>query len=188
MRKKRYFQNLYKYDPISNTYAIEVSLDDYNDVYDDWDPSPFKKRDIEDEFNDFIVISSEDIPIKHRIKIVLYLPNSKKDEKKESTLKSAYQNYYNFAMHRLSKDKSNLNKKNSVYLILSLLFLSFGYLFIKSDQNIFLNVLQEGIFIGGWVFLWEFFTNTFISKRDLVREYKLYQRLFDADIQFTYLD
>jgi len=186
MRKKRYFQKLYKFDESSNTYLIDVSLDDYDDVYDDWDPSPFKKRDIEDEFNDFVVNSSEDIPLNFNIKIVLYLPESKKDLKKEVALISAYKNYYNYAMERLNKNKSNLNRKTISYLFLSVLLLSIGYFFIKDAQNVFLNVLHEGIFIGGWVFLWEFFTNIFITTREIQTEYKLYKRLYNSEIDFIY--
>lgn len=62
MKKRKYFQKLYKYEKETEHYLIEVSLDDYGDVYDNWDPSPFKQRDIEDEFHDFIFNSSEDIP------------------------------------------------------------------------------------------------------------------------------
>ncbi|NLZ94166.1 MAG: hypothetical protein GX922_09205, partial [Firmicutes bacterium] len=61
--RKRYFQNLYKFEAKNQHYLIEVSLDDYDDVYDSWDPSPFKRRDIEDEFHDYIFNSSEDIPL-----------------------------------------------------------------------------------------------------------------------------
>ncbi|MEJ8553342.1 hypothetical protein [Tepidibacter sp. Z1-5] len=186
MRKKRYFQNYYKYDKSNNTYLIKVSLDDYDDVYDDWDPSPFKKRDIEDEFNDFIVNSSEDIPLNFNIQIVLYLPESKKDPKKEVALLSAYKNYYSYAIEKLVKNKSNLHKKTLSYLFISILFLSMGYFFIKDTPNVFLNVLHEGIYIGGWVFLWEFFTNIFITTREVQAEYKLYKRLYQSEVKFIY--
>jgi len=187
MRKKKYFQKLYKFDVQSNTYLIEVSLDDYNDIYDEWDPSPFRKRDIEDEFDDFIVNSSEDIPFKFDISIVLYLPKSKLDPKKEATLKAAYQNYYNYAFERIHKQKLNLHKRTISYLFLSVFLLSTGYFFFKETPSIFFNVLHEGILIGGWVFLWEFFTNIFIKTRDLQTTYKLYKRLYHAEIRFTYI-
>lgn len=186
MRKKRFFQKLYKFEEASKTYLIDVSLDDYDDVYDDWDPSPFKKRDIEDEFNDFIVNSSEDIPFNFDISIILYLPTSKKDPKKEEALISAYQNYYNYAIERLNKFKLNLHRKTISYLILSVSLLSAGYFFFGNDQNVLINVLHEGILIGGWVFLWEFFTNIFITTRELQNEYKLYKRLYQSKIKFIY--
>jgi hypothetical protein len=186
MRKKRFFQKLYKYDETSKTYLIEVSLDSYDDVYDDWDPSPFKKRDIEDEFNDFIVNSSEDIPLNLDIAIVLYLPMPKKDEKKEAALLSAYKNYYGYALERRDRNKANLHGKIFFYLLLSILLLTTGYFFFRGEQTVFFKVLHEGIFIGGWVFLWEFFTSIFITRRELQRQYRLYKRLYQAQIRFIY--
>jgi hypothetical protein len=187
-KKRRYFQKLYKYDKISNSYLIEVSLDDYDDVFDDWDPSPFKKRDIEDEFDDFIVNSSEDIPLSHNISIVLYLPKSKKNTRKEATLKAAYKNFYEYIIEKIHKDIRTTNKTTISYLFLSLGLLSIGYMLFKGEQNLIFNVLQEGVLIGGWVFLWEFFTNIFIKMRELHNMNKLYNRLYNAEIRFTYVD
>jgi len=187
MRKKRYFQRLYQFDELSKTYLIEVSLDNYNDVYDDWDPSPFKKRDIEIEFNDFIVNSSEDIPLNYNISIVLYLPAPVKDEKKEGALVSAYKNYYGYALARLDKTKSNLSNKIISNLLISIALLTTGYFFFSNAKSLIYKVLHEGIFIGGWVFLWEFFTNIFITRRELQGEYKLYKRLYNSPIKFIYI-
>lgn len=188
MRKKRYFQKLYKFDEESNSYLIDVALDNYDDVYDDWDASPFKRRDIEDEFNDFVVNSSEDIPFNFNILIVLYLPISKKDEQKEATLISAYRNHYAYALERMNKVKSNLYKKTSSYLFLSIFLLTIAYFFFRGDGNLVSSVLHEGIFIGGWVFLWEFFTSIFIIRREMQDEYKLYKRLYSSEIKFVYHD
>ena len=187
MRKKRFFQKLYKLDETSKAYMIEVSLDTYDEIYDDWDPSPFKKRDIEDEFTDFVINASQDIPLNFGIIIVLYLPLSKKDNQKEATLISAYKNYYAYALERLNKTKSNLYKKILYYLLFSVFLLTIGSFFFREDQNLFINVLHEGVFIGGWVFLWEFFTNIFITRRELQEEYGLYKRLYQSDINFIYL-
>jgi hypothetical protein len=185
MRKKKYLQSLYKFEDESKKYLIEVSLDDYNDIYDDWDPSPFKRRDIEDEFNDFILNSSEDIPLNFDISIVLYIPESKKDERKEKVLISAYENYYEYAIARICKVISGLHRKIISYMLFSVLFLSIGY-FFSVGPSLFFKVLHEGVFIGGWVFLWEFFTNFFIKRRELQEEYRLYNRLFHAEIRFIY--
>jgi hypothetical protein len=186
MKRKNYFKKIYNFDKESNSYFINVSLDNYDDVYDDWDPSPFKKRDIENEFNDFIVNSSEDIPLKYKTTIVLYLPQSKKDENKENALRLAYQNHYGYTLERINKSMSNLFRKIAVYFFLSLFFLTIGYFFFKEVENILLNVLHEGIFIGGWVFLWQFFTDIFMTRRKIVDEYKLYKRLYDSEIKFIY--
>ncbi len=186
MKKRKYFQKLYKYEKETEHYLIEVSLDDYGDVYDNWDPSPFKQRDIEDEFHDFIFNSSEDIPLSYQLSIVLNLPLGKKDIKKEQAVISAYRNYYAYALARLEKNMSKLNRKIVVSLLLAVLFLTVGYFWGSKVKGILFNVLREGIFIGGWVFLWNFFTDIFITKREQQEGFKLYHRLYQAELRFVY--
>ncbi|NLK22232.1 MAG: hypothetical protein GX308_09220 [Epulopiscium sp.] len=188
MRKKKYFQKIYKFDETSKSYLIEVSLDDYDDVYDDWDPSPFKKRDIEDEFNDFIINSSEDIPLNFNINIVLYIPLNKKAPKKETALLSAYKNYYKYALEKLNISRLDLHKKTLYDFLFAVFLLTIGYFFFMETENIILQVIHEGIFIGGWVFLWEFFTNVFMTTSKMHNKYRLYKRLYDADIKFMYTE
>lgn len=188
MRRKRYFQRLYKFNEKSNTYAIDVSLDTYDDVYDDWDASPFKRRDIEDEFNDFVVNSSQDIPFNYDVSIVLFLPEAKRDEQKEITLIAAYRNYYAYALDRLNKRKTILYEKIISYLLLSIFMLGIGYFFFRGARSIITSILHEGIFIGGWVFLWEFFTSIFITLRELQEEYRIVKRLYKAEVVFKYIE
>lgn len=179
-------QKQYKYEKDKNTYLIEVSLDDYDDVYDTWDPAPFKKRFIEEEFDDFIVSSSEDIPHDFNTVIVLYIPESKKDTNRENSVVLAYKNYYSYAVEKVERSLVKLNKKTVFYFLLALLFLSLGYFFQSSIESVVLDVLEEGILIGGWVFLWEVFTNVFIKRREIQNRYKLYRRIYNSNIRFIY--
>ncbi|NLK75289.1 MAG: hypothetical protein GX288_08390 [Clostridiales bacterium] len=188
MRKKRVsvIQKQYRYDKETNSYLIEVSLDDYDDVYNQWDPAPFRKRDIEEEFNEFITASAEDIPSKYGLIVSLYLPINKKDENKEQALISAYRNFYAYETEKEKRNWTNLKKKTSYYFILSMLFLLIGYFFMLDIENIIISVAREGIFIGGWVFLWEVITNIFIVRREMKQSSLLFQRLLQAEIRFIY--
>lgn len=180
-------QKQYIYEKDSNAYLIEISLDDYDDVYDEWDPAPFKKRFIEEEFDDFIVSSSEDIPMKYNLNIVLYLPENKKDRNKETAVDSAYRNYYGYMIEKINKNKIKLRKRTVFYFVLATLFLSPVFFFQYETANIVFNVIKEGILIGGWVFLWEFFTNLFIKSREINNQDKLYRRLYQSEIRFIYI-
>lgn len=114
------------------------------------------------------------------------MPISRKDTKKEAALISAYKNYYEYALERLHISKLNLQKKTLYDLLLSIILLTIGYFFFGESKNVFIQVIHEGIFIGGWVFLWEFFTNIFMTNHKINEEYKLYKRLFESDIKFIY--
>jgi hypothetical protein len=67
-----------------------------------------------------------------------------------------------------------------------MLFLLIGYFFMLDIENIIISVAREGIFIGGWVFLWEVITNIFIVRREMKQSSLLFQRLLQAEIRFIY--
>jgi hypothetical protein len=185
-KKLSQIQKQYRFEKENNTYLIDVSLDDYDDVYDDWDPAPFKKRFIEEEFDYFIVSSAEDIPLKYDLKIVLYIPDEKKDPIKEIAVRAAYKNYYSYMLEKVQKSRTRLNKKNVSYFMLSIFFLTIGYVIHYDIENLLFNLFKEGILIGGWVFLWEFFTNLFIKSREIKTKYKQFERLYLSEINFIY--
>lgn len=179
-------QKQYRFEEDNNVYLIEVSLDDYDDVFNEWDPAPFKKRFIEEEFDEFIVSSSEDIPLKYNLNIVLYIPEQKKDINKEKAVISAYKNFYLYASEKVEISWAKLRKKDISYFLLAIIFLSIGFFFQYAVKNVVLDVIKEGIFIGGWVFLWEVFTNIFITRRKLRTKDKIFKRLYLSDIRFVY--
>ncbi|MDF2474172.1 MAG: hypothetical protein K0R21_1954 [Anaerocolumna sp.] len=179
-------QKQYRFDEEHNAYLIEISLDDYDDVYDEWDPAPFKKRFIQAEFDDFILSSAEDIPLKYGLNVVLYLPETKKDVNKEAAVEAAYRNYYSYEIMKVAKSMAKLSKKTLSNFLLSMAFLSLGYFFQFGQDSVIFEVVQEGIFIGGWVFLWEFFTNIITTRRELIAEHQLYKRIYQSKLLYVY--
>lgn len=188
MKKKRIsdIQKQYRFEEEFNAYLIELSLDDYEEVYDQWDPAPFRKRFIEEEFNEFIITSAEDIPYKYNLVIVLHLPESEKDPRKEKSVISAYENFYHYAAAKEKRNWLRLRKKTLMYFVLSIILLGIGYFYLNETDQVILNVIREGIFIGGWVFLWEAITNIFLTGHEQKNTMKLYKRLYLSEIRFSY--
>ncbi|MBE0449364.1 MAG: hypothetical protein IBX70_00830 [Clostridia bacterium] len=60
--------------------------------------------------------------------------------------------------------------------------------FYSAESGIVVSVLKEGIFIGGWVFLWEVFTLIFITLGEERKVSKIIKRLLDTEICFIYSD
>lgn len=188
MRKKRFNQihTRYKYEKETNAFLIEVGLDKYADIYDEWDSSPFKKRDIEEGFSEFISVSASEIPKEFPMVVVLYLPKEVKDELKENTVKTAYENYYLYEAAKVKREWGELRRKTLFYFIYSFILLGVGYFYMSETDNIMINVLREGIFIGGWVFLWEVVTNIFINRRVFTNKINLYKRIYLSEVRFIY--
>jgi hypothetical protein len=54
-----------------------------------------------------------------------------------------------------------------------------------AEVNVLTSVLTEGLFIGGWVFLWEAVSLFFFSNRDLYYRYRTFRRLRRSEIIFS---
>jgi hypothetical protein len=68
-------------------------------------------------------------------------------------------------------------------------FLWFGTLFpIYLAENMATSIISEGIFIGGWVFLWEAVSLFFFTNRELYIKYRTYKRLQHTPVIFRETD
>lgn len=183
--KQREIYERYKFDKENQAYVISVALDDYNDVFDDWDPSPFKLRDIEDEFLDFLWDSVEDIPRKYSLIFELSIPATLKNESKEKQLKSALEHQFDYMISRNVRKRRHENLEAVKYFIFAIIFFLFAYLNPFDSDLLITRIVGEGIFIGGWVFMWEVISNLFIESRELNEEKSIVKRFRSATIRFV---
>lgn len=183
--KKNKILDRYIYDPELKAYIISIGLDDYDDVFDDWDPSPFKLRDIEDEFLDFLFDSVEDIPERELLVFDFSIPQNLKNEAKEAQLVSALNNQFEYMLSRNAKKRRHENLEALRYFLMGTLFFLIAYLKWINTDIMILRVLEDGLFIGGWVFMWETFSNLFIESREGHQEKVVIKRMIQATVRFS---
>lgn len=186
-KKKNYLKQIYKMNPETNAYIIEISLVDYNEIFNGWDPSPIKRRDLDPELLQFLEESDSDIPLKFPLELEFHIPQEQYDEEKEGLSKAGIKNYFNYTVHFIRKELNQIRDKIIFYVIMSIAFLSIGYLSGKQIKpNFFTTILVEGLTIGGWVFLWEVFSLFFFSRQEVIGRLKRYIRLEETKISFKY--
>lgn len=120
------------------------------------------------------------------MELCFYLPEDKKDIKKEKDSKATIINNFRMDLHLINRDLKLNNKKSLIYIMMGLIFLLPTVLLKNSDFNLWLDMLLQGFFVGGWVFLWEAFSLFFFSSHDLRDKKKRYLRYLDSDIKFKY--
>lgn len=183
---KSTLDRLYSYDKRNNAYKIEISLDKYEDIYNEWDPTPFKKRDIEEDFIKYVIDSSIDIPMKYNLDLDLYLPQEMYDEKKEKNAKAAIKSYFNYLLDR--------NKRTLMASVVRCLRSGFFgvvllcvYYFSLSDSAVDLaRVLVEGISILGWVALWDVGEELLLNLISSFNKRRNLKRISRAKVEFIY--
>ncbi|HEY8436477.1 MAG TPA: hypothetical protein VIK63_05510 [Haloplasmataceae bacterium] len=180
-------KRFYPMNEKNGRFIIEVSVASYSEIFNGWDPSPIKRRDLDPDLLDFILESSEDIPLKFGVELHFYLPESERDETKEELSILGIQNNIQFLTMYTRKEFLKNWKDALRYVVLSVIFLFVAYFFGKFNiDGALFKILIEGLFIGGWVFLWEAFSLIFFSDQKLLQHLKHYRRLFEAPILFHY--
>jgi hypothetical protein len=184
MRDKS-FNEIYQIDAATNLYMIEIALDNYTDIFNEWDPAPFKRREIDPDLQIYLEGSSNEIPFRHPIELCFTVPQDKWDEQLEQEVRKGLENTFIFKLYLLKRDlrKTNIEMLRNVLL---------GFLFLwvatvsskKFEASTLLTILDQGLFIGGWVFLWEAVSLFFFTNQELYHRYRTYKRLQNAPVFF----
>ena len=189
MKQDKLFSQFYTFDKSTNCYMVEIALDQYTDIFNEWDPTPFKRREIDPDLRLYLEGSCEEIPRRYPIEICFLVPGKIRDELMEEESRLGLKNYFRFKIYFLKKDLRKIYIQMLNYSFIGFLFLWVGTRFSGDGQeSIWLTILIEGIFIWGWVLLWEAASLFFFRNRELYDRYQIYQRLMNAPVIFVEVD
>lgn len=180
-------ERIYERDPDSNAIIIGTTSERYTDIFNELDPAPFRRRDLNHDLRIFLEESSADIPLKNDIILQFNLSNETQDQKKEERIISGLKTYFNLIEHQLAGEINKSYQKGATYVIIAFLLLLVAYSLrsITLGDAVF-TTLVEGINIGGWVFLWEAISTFAFKKRDVRNRKRHYARFGKAQIHFKY--
>lgn len=169
----------------TDRYAIDIAINNYTDIFNEWDSAPFKRRDLNPYLQNFLEECSREISMKHRLAIVFYMPITRQNSEKEEVCITGMRTHFAFNVHVLHKER-----KTMIHGVVrnTLIGLSFLVVAISFDQlslyGILSQVFTQGLFIGGWVFIWEALSTLSFKNRVLNYKIREWQRLHEAPIHF----
>jgi hypothetical protein len=185
MKQDKIFSEIYRIDQSNNHYMVEIALDDYSDVFSEWDPAPYKRRSLDPDLELYLEGCSDEIPLRYPVEVCFILPKNVRDEAMEEEVRIAFRNSLMFKMYFLRRELRKTNVQAFRCILLGFLFLWLGAVF--SDQygaEGILSLLSEALFIGGWVFLWEAVSLFFFTDRDILNRFRAHRRWQKAPVLF----
>jgi hypothetical protein len=178
---------MYKTNTDTDSFIIEVSVDSYNEIFNGWDPSPVKRRDLDPEVMEFIESSAADIPLRYPLELHFYMPAGNRDEEKERLSEEGIRNNFSYSIALIRRSLADIRRKTMLYAVAAFAFLTVRYMPKPGvPANLLTTILTEGLSIGGWVFLWEAFSLLFFAGQETSNQLKRYLRLLDAKVIFKY--
>lgn len=185
--KLKELKKLYKYEEQNKTFVIDVQLEDYRDAYSEWDYSPFVNRDLDDDLIEFLLECSYEIPFRYALGINYHIRNISCDLSREQRSKTGMYNYFMYQLRKIRNKKVRIARDIVTFLFVgSILLMSGFYLKQLFNETLIMSVLSEGVFVGGWVMLWEMFSAWFFDMKETRIKTRHFKRLSEAMIQYSY--
>jgi len=185
MKKTKAYQTLYQFNQENKAYMVEVSLDDYSELFNGWDASSIKRKEIEPELLDYIEQAGNEIPLKEKIEIVFYLSPEKRELEKETKSSDSIKNNFKVLLYMINKTLNTQYRQVVTYLVISMgLITAATFLRNLGEFQILSSILIEGLFIGGWFMLWQAFSTFFFDSYNTRMRKKVFNRLLESNVCF----
>lgn len=183
--KRDSFSEIYKIDESTDRYMIEIALDQYTDIFNAWDPAPFKRRELNPDLKLYLEQYSDEIPSKYAIELCFAVPAGMRDERVEEESRIGLKNSFISKRYFLGKEIKKSNTRMLLFVVIGLVLLWVAKTatsrFGAADAS---SILFEGLAITGWVFLWEAVSLLSFTNRELYHRYQTHKRLQNAPVIF----
>jgi hypothetical protein len=167
--------------------VIEIQVESISQLFNTFDPTPFRDRDLDREAEEHIVTWARELPRHAPLAILIHLPVSETASAHAKDLNQALSRYFNYRVEVATSDLKELFRVGRYSLMVGLLVLvaclTLGRLlretFPKGEIGRFLN---EGLVILGWVANWRPIEIFLYEWWPIVRRRNLFRRLGRASI------
>lgn len=150
-------RELNRYRKENDIYCIDIFLNSILQLFDRRDPSPFKEKDLDEDFSRYLILAMRELGPSEKAKLVIKMQEHNPSFLKAKDIEEAISTYYNFELENSRNDLTALFRQGRSSLVMGLSFLAAcytGYIFMKDQSNLFFGVVGEGLHVMGWVALW----------------------------------
>ncbi|MDO8554398.1 MAG: hypothetical protein Q7S22_06320 [Candidatus Micrarchaeota archaeon] len=162
--------------------SIQISLDEYDDIFSDFDPSPYAKRLLSEDFLKEIqrrYIETD----KGEIEIRFTLPAKLRDMKTEGLIKKRLNHYFLIKIKDMDNQLKKLKTMGITYFIVGFALLSLD-IFIYDSQGLMTKLLSILLTPAGWYGMYTGLEHIFSHPSELVEKRSFYERFQKAKYVF----
>ena len=159
-------------------------LDDYDDVFSDFDSRPLAERSLSDDFLAEMRKMVREKPT-GIVELKLLIPTAKRKKEMEAVVIKNLHVHFKHAAESI-RDEINKNRRQSILLTALgfLLMIATAYIVSKSDNSFFFKVLQILLEPSGWFMVWTGLDNIFYSRRRRKPNLAFFLKMQHAEIIF----
>ncbi len=186
-RYENYLKESYPQNTETGNLVIEILLERYLYLFNEWDNSSFKRRDMDADLISFLDDCALEIPQNYGIELAFGLTEDMQSEKQEEMVVTGLRNHYRRMFDMEQRELGYLKRHMTLNMVVAFVLLFAATMLGESiEGGPFFRTLVEGFFIGGWVFAWTAIDNFAFKRRDMIRKANNLERLLNAPVRFNY--
>ena len=180
-------RKIYRFDEEHGAFCIDIDLDFYRELYSEWDFSPQRNRDLDEDLFNYLVNCCDEIPARYPLVITINLPVTVYDATREERATQGFHNFFTYRIRRENIHYRRYYSKILKYLLIgAMLLISASMLENFCAGLAHSELLAEGLVIGAWVSIWEVFSVLFFNLSDHRKKIRVVRRLLEAKINYLY--
>ena len=164
---------------------ISLWLDNYDDIFSDFDPRPYYQRALSEDFLSEAKRATRD-KVSGSIELKLLIPAEKRNENDEKLIKKRLKEHFKRHYNMLLQEKRKLTKLGSFFVLGGILAMMLATIVLlrygeKNFLTSFLVVLLEP---AGWFLFWEGLHTLIFRPKDAKSDLEFYRKALTYDIHF----
>jgi hypothetical protein len=177
----------HRYKHLHGKSCIEVRVKTPLQLFDARDPAPFRDRDLDDDFVEYITSSMREFSYNAPVKIVIHIEDKDSKDLPHDAIGGAIQSYWTYQIELFERDLKSFFKRAQLFMLIGIMVL---FASITVAQNIevhtpggLLSVLREGFVIFGWVSVWKPIELLLFDWYPLFEKVRLYRKLLKTEVE-----
>jgi hypothetical protein len=182
-----YLTDVYPFHAATGTFTIPVTIEHLDELFNQLDHSPIRRKDLSADLVSFLQECSTEIPPAYNLEIAIHITGALAEKAKEVEVLSGIHHYFSYLANRIRQEMRRKRRRAIKYILFSFTFITAAVLTTPiMSRSVLFEIINEGLHIGGWVFLWEAFSVNFIAMDATQADIRRAERLFRAPVRFSY--
>jgi len=163
---------------------ISIWIDNYDDIFSDFDPRPYSERNISEDFvYEIKRISQEEDSVIRKIKLLV--PESARSHEKEEIINKRLHNHFKKHFRLLGEKVRNARLRSTLFVVVAVVLMAgASYLTSLNSKSVLLQVLLVIISPAGWFLMFTGLENLVNISKLHVPDLDFYGKIAKSKIVF----
>lgn len=183
-----FLQESFAIDRNSGRIIIEVLLERQIYLFNEWDNASYSRKNLDPDLIYFLEECFDEIPFRYEVQLTIAINERERDPVREAAIVEGIKSQFKHYLRSNKRELKDLYSRAAVYVVISACFLFAAGLLEGRLAARPLNIaFLQGLYIGGWVFLWEAISEVSFSRgrATITHKTRAYERFLRAPVVFT---